>query len=74
MTAVSHPGRATTGEITYEGVLGAAAAIAAHLPPTPAWSYPLLDEATGVSVVVKHENVQPTGAFKVRAASTSPLP
>jgi threonine dehydratase len=55
-----------TVEVTYEGVLAAAAAIAPHLPPTPAWSYPLLDQATGVRVVVKHENVQPTGAFKVR--------
>ena len=55
-----------TPEITYEGVLAAAEAIAPHLPPTPAWSYPLLDRAAGVTVVVKHENVQPTGAFKVR--------
>ena len=56
----------TTTEVTYEGVLAAAERIAPHLPPTPSWSYPLLDEAAGVSVVVKHENVQPTGAFKVR--------
>jgi threonine dehydratase len=55
-----------TSEVTYEGVLAAAEAIAPHLPPTPAWSYPLLDQAAGVTVVVKHENVQPTGAFKVR--------
>ncbi len=40
--------------------------VRALLPETPAWSYPLLDEAAGVEVVVKHENVQPTGAFKVR--------
>jgi threonine dehydratase len=53
-------------EVTYEGVLAAAETIAPHLPPTPAWSFPLLDEVAGVSVVVKHENVQPTGAFKVR--------
>ena len=55
-----------TTEVTYEGVLAAAEAIAPHLPPTPAWSYPLLNEAVGANVVVKHENVQPTGAFKVR--------
>ena len=55
-----------TAEVTYEGVLAAAEAIAPHLPPTPAWSYPLLDQTAGVTVVVKHENVQPTGAFKVR--------
>src|SRR3954465_6803532 len=66
MTAVPIHGRATTADVTYAGVLAAADAIATHLPPTPAWSYPLLDEAVGVAVVVKHENVQPTGAFKVR--------
>jgi threonine dehydratase len=55
-----------TAEITYDGVLAAAEAIAPHLPRTPAWSYPLLDRTAGVTVVVKHENVQPTGAFKVR--------
>lgn len=55
-----------TAEVTYAGVLAAAETIAAHLPPTPAWSYPLLDQAAGATVVVKHENVQPTGAFKVR--------
>lgn len=53
-------------EVTYAGVLRAAAAIAPVLPVTPAWSYPLLDEIAGASVTVKHENVQPTGAFKVR--------
>lgn len=36
------------------------------LPPTPMWSYPTLDSVVGASVLVKHENVQPTGAFKVR--------
>ena len=55
-----------TVEVTYEGVLAAAEAIAPHLPPTPAWSYPLLDEAVGGRSWCKHENVQPTGAFKVR--------
>lgn len=52
--------------VTFAGVLAAAEVIAPHLPPTPAWAYGLLDDATGAQVVVKHENVQPTGAFKVR--------
>lgn len=52
--------------LSFDGVLQAADAIAAELPPTPSWSYPALDDAAGASVVVKHENVQPTGAFKVR--------
>jgi threonine dehydratase len=41
-----------------------------HLPPTPMWSYPLLDAAAGTSVLVKHENTQPVGAFKVRGGLT----
>ncbi|WNM23625.1 threonine ammonia-lyase [Demequina capsici] len=52
--------------LSFEGVLAAADVLAPALPPTPSWSYPLLDEAVGRRVVVKHENVQPTGAFKVR--------
>lgn len=52
--------------LTFAGVLHAADAIAAELPPTPSWTYPALNEAVGAEVVVKHENVQPTGAFKVR--------
>ncbi|MBM2617740.1 pyridoxal-phosphate dependent enzyme [Actinoplanes sp. LDG1-06] len=38
------------------------------LPPTPMWSYPVLDAAVGATVHVKHENTQPIGAFKVRGA------
>jgi len=53
-------------EPSFEGVLRAAEAIAGVLPPTPAWRYPMLDLAVGAQVVVKHENTQPTGAFKVR--------
>jgi threonine dehydratase len=36
------------------------------VPPTPAFAWPLLGERLGTSVVVKHENHTPTGAFKVR--------
>lgn len=52
--------------LSFEGVLEAADVLATFLPKTPSWSYPLLDDAAGRTVVVKHENVQPTGAFKVR--------
>ena len=51
---------------SFADILSAAEAIAVHLPPTPAWSYPGLDAVAGCEVVVKHENTQPTGAFKVR--------
>ncbi len=36
------------------------------LPPTPQHRWPLLAERLGTDVVVKHENHQATGAFKVR--------
>jgi threonine dehydratase len=36
------------------------------LRPTPLLRHPLLVEATGVEVFVKHENHNPTNAFKVR--------
>jgi threonine dehydratase len=36
------------------------------VPPTPQYAWPLLKAATGVDVVVKHENHTPIGAFKVR--------
>ncbi|WP_433045697.1 threonine ammonia-lyase [Dactylosporangium sp. CS-033363] len=54
--------------LTMRDVLQARRTLAGHLPPTPSWSYPLLDDAAGRRVVVKHENAQPTGAFKVRGA------
>jgi threonine dehydratase len=36
------------------------------VPPTPAYAWPLLAQRLGTSVVVKHENHTPAGAFKVR--------
>ncbi len=47
-------------------VLAARRRIAPHLPRTPLFSYPQLDELVGARVYVKHENHQPVGAFKVR--------
>ena len=40
------------------------------LRATPALSWPLLAARLGAEVVVKHENHQPTGAFKVRGGLT----
>jgi threonine dehydratase len=51
---------------SIDTVRAARAAIAGYLEPTPAWGAPALDEVAGASVVIKHEEVQPTGAFKVR--------
>jgi threonine dehydratase len=36
------------------------------LKPSPLLKHPLLDEKTGLNIFVKHENHNPTGAFKVR--------
>jgi threonine dehydratase len=42
------------------------AIVGAAVPPTPAHAWPLLAERFGATVIVKHENHTPTGAFKVR--------
>ncbi len=44
----------------------AAALVHAVIPPTPQYSWPLLNERVGVELWVKHENHTPIGAFKVR--------
>lgn len=36
------------------------------MPPTPAYAWPLLAQRLGTSVVLKHENHTPAGAFKMR--------
>jgi threonine dehydratase len=53
-------------DLTYADVQAARTVVERHLPPTPLWSYPVLDRETGAHVLVKHENTQPVGAFKVR--------
>jgi threonine dehydratase len=40
--------------------------IAPHMPRTALLRHPLLDAETGLTIWVKHENHNPTGAFKVR--------
>jgi threonine dehydratase len=47
-------------------VLDAQRVIAPYLDKTPVRRYPSLDRLVGAEVFVKHENHQPTGAFKVR--------
>lgn len=37
-----------------------------HMPATPQYSWPLLNERVGQELWIKHENHTPTGAFKVR--------
>ena len=54
--------------ITFDDVLAARERLRPHLAPTPLRRYAPLDDAVGagIRVLVKHENFQPTGAFKVR--------
>jgi len=40
----------------------------AAMPPTPQYSWPLLNQRLGTEVWVKHENHSPVGAFKLRGA------
>ena len=56
--------------IRFEDALGARERIRAYLQPTPLRSYEALDEeiGAGIRVLVKHENHQPTNAFKIRNA------
>ena len=51
---------------TLADVLRARASIAPYLRPTPTLERPALDEALGCRVHLKCENLNPTGAFKVR--------
>lgn len=53
--------------LRFDDVLSAAEVVGRELPATPLQAHPLLDQAlAGRAVLVKHENVLPTGAFKVR--------
>lgn len=51
---------------TFQDVLEARPRVYAQMRPSPLRSYPLLDEWIGCRAWVKHENHNPTGAFKVR--------
>lgn len=44
--------------------------VQSRMSATPQYAWPLLSEAVGAEVWVKHENHTPTGAFKVRGAFT----
>jgi threonine dehydratase len=51
---------------TFTDVLSARRVVARHLARTPLAHYPALSRLAGARLLVKHENQQPTGAFKVR--------
>lgn len=51
---------------TLAEIEAAAKLLRPHMPPTPSYSWPLLNEMAGCEVWLKHENHTPLGAFKVR--------
>ncbi len=59
--------------ITMSDVLDAQRRLRAHVPTSPAMSYPLLDALVGydVRVWVKHENHLPVNTFKVRNGTSA---
>lgn len=61
-----NPDMALAGPPDLAQLEEAAAAVYAHMQPSPQIEWPLLREHSGARIVVKHENHNPTGAFKVR--------
>jgi threonine dehydratase len=51
---------------TVRDIITARRRIQPHLLRTPLHTYPLLNELLGAEAYVKHENHNPTGAFKIR--------
>lgn len=51
---------------SFSDILLARQTVARYLPRTPLFHYPALDKMVGAEILVKHENYQPVGAFKVR--------
>ncbi|HTZ03612.1 MAG TPA: threonine dehydratase [Xanthobacteraceae bacterium] len=51
---------------SLEELAAATAIVREVVPPTPAYAWPLLKQAIGAEVTVKHENHTPIGAFKIR--------
>lgn len=53
---------------SLETIREAQALIARYMPPTPQYTWPLLNERLQTEAWIKHENHTPVGAFKVRGA------
>ena len=60
----------TTPYFTRDELEEAAQLVYSQMAPTPQYAWPLLAEAAGCEVWVKHENHTPTGAFKIRGGIT----
>lgn len=55
---------------TVSELQDAATLVHGHVPPSMQFAWPLLSAQVGAEVWVKHENHNPTGAFKVRGGVT----
>jgi threonine dehydratase len=53
-------------DVTLDELEEAAALVHEQVPPTPQHRWPLIDEALGTEVWLKHENHTSLGAFKIR--------
>lgn len=53
---------------SLEQIHAAQAIVYRYMPPTPQYTWPLLNQRLGVETWVKHENHTPVGAFKIRGA------
>ena len=53
---------------SLEELRRATALVRTVMPPTPTYTWPLLNARAGAEVWVKHENHSPVGAFKLRGA------
>ena len=56
---------------THADVVAARARLAGHIVRTPMLRHPLLDERTGGTILLKPENLQRTGSFKLRGATNA---
>ena len=56
----------SSSPVSYQDVLDALPRVHSVLDPTLLREWPGLSEIAGASIYIKHENHNPTGAFKVR--------
>ncbi len=66
MAVVDQSVESLRGALSIEGVRAARDIVYEHLSPTPLMRHPLLCDALGIDLWLKHENHNPTGAFKIR--------
>jgi threonine dehydratase len=53
---------------TLQQIEAAQKIVYSAMPPTPQYSWPLLNQRLGTEAFIKHENHSPVGAFKLRGA------